>query len=562
MDSFSASHLKVEDAHKWSYISEGCKHVVFAWDCSCDCDHSFYQDRVLRIPKSYFLAAATPDATLSTKNPMKKIMDFQRYLKHDLGLCSLIDLPSHTVMASCSFLMHLLENMLQKHSCRVQFSRLQVWKKIRSRFSENNDKKFISFEITIQRNYTTSLATCIIPQKVPKYNSCLSIELKPKAGYTSYSPFVHPKHWKIKFHHTRFEILQKLMQKNVIKKSWNSSQSSCDDSSVSFHPSSYSPLDLFNCTDDFDVTNRNNECLSKALHALFDNPQVNLKCWYKSGNLGPAQPIYGHHNSKIFQDESLLMEISHFLFPSTIYNFRTPVKKEHIRSALIQILRQTLIQEREALLKIRHIQQNYDLLDADGAIYLYNILVHNHCEGSHESAQSLINNQHHNSLPPDCHVLKEILTEIQTFRKSLEALKKAQEQNDMHNDWMTVSHKKVAELAGQLSKDSCVWLLKNWLLSLAMCDVSIFMTYKPVVGLGRYISTKDNSPKTQTESEPGIVDIPIQYESLACTTGQSTNDCYVKLYYSMKLVDVDPKPPSKLMKREKQEILIKHFEDY
>ena len=71
-----------------------------------------------------------------------------------------------------------------------------------------------------------------------------------------------------------------------------------------------------------------------------------------------------------------------------------------------------------------------------------------------------------------------------------------------------------------LSKESCVWLLKNWLISLTACDLSIMISL-----------TFEN--RNETDS-PGNI--------LMLTPDLGIN-------YSLKAVDCDPKPPHKLRNR-------------
>ena len=50
-------------------------------------------------------------------------------------------------------------------------------------------------------------------------------------------------------------------------------------------------------------------------------------------------------------------------------------------------------------------------------------------------------------------------------------------QSHSKND-MDSSHELCVQLVDQLSQEGCIYLLQNWLLSLAMCDVSFFVTFQ------------------------------------------------------------------------------------
>ena len=101
---------------------------------------------------------------------------------------------------------------------------------------------------------------------------------------------------------------------------------------------------------------------------------------------------------------------------------------------------------------------------------------------------------------------------------------------------MNASHVKCIEHVRKLSKQACVFLLQNWLLSLALCDVSVFVTF-------RFLMDEEHDVMEECQScdHGGIVSCSVQDDLLHSRA--------VTVHYEVKIVDCDPKPAKKLRGR-------------
>ena len=290
---------------------------------------------------------------------------------------------------------------------------------------------------------------------------------------------------------------------------------------------------------------------------------------------------------------------------------------------LIQIITKIFLQESCLRRKILMMQKKHDIIDADGANEIY-IRLLNLCDGSHELAQFHINNHefwmHHNKTdiifddqiemkkdyceprtsyatacndsfennhevkkansclfydeyagfpgnPPNCKILSKLLKEIKEFGKKMNEthkyFKNTYTKYDIENDhWINQFHSITMKYVHQLSKHACIWLLQNWLLSLTMCDVSIFMTIAPQTNQEKSSGDVNiPSPKPQTDSSNGH--IHIRTMSMDSILSRSVLDADHSWFsYTVKVVDCDPKPAKKLEFREKYDAIIAKYNDY
>jgi Inositol-pentakisphosphate 2-kinase len=129
----------------------------------------------------------------------------------------------------------------------------------------------------------------------------------------------------------------------------------------------------------------------------------------------------------------------------------------------------------------------------------------------------------------------------------------------------------------ELDRDECVYLLRNWLLSLTMNDLSFFLTLA---------ATDDNSSATeddndndqgpkertegpradgglppkivvvrrQTKDAPGIARVETVSHGNSRGGSSIPHACRARLKYQIKLIDCDPKPAKKLRDREAKEV--------
>jgi inositol-pentakisphosphate 2-kinase len=96
-----------------------------------------------------------------------------------------------------------------------------------------------------------------------------------------------------------------------------------------------------------------------------------------------------------------------------------------------------------------------------------------------------------------------------------------------------------------LSKESCIYLLVNWLLSLTMCDVSIFVTFN-------LLPVNDDAVEcNQSVDNEGM---------FLCRWESMSNLLNAIVRYQVKIIDCDPKPVSKLRNRQDVEKMFQFCE--
>ena len=104
-----------------------------------------------------------------------------------------------------------------------------------------------------------------------------------------------------------------------------------------------------------------------------------------------------------------------------------------------------------------------------------------------------------------------------------------------------------------LSKEACIYLLQNWLLSSALCDVSFFVTFQLLSSRhpSRHYDGSEGdefqilalNEECQSRDRGGIVFCSLQ----------NNDSRAVPIHYEVKVVDCDPKPAKKLRGRIKVE---------
>jgi len=318
-----------------------------------------------------------------------------------------------------------------------------------------------------------------------------SIEIKPKAGYTTFSPIVDPKR-RVKYEMDKFAIQQALIAKNVIQKGWMRT-------SVTMEISKYDPLCFFSGEE---------QQIASALSSLFANPQNYLKVWDEKGSIV--------HSNKLVN--RLSVEETSFIQKSLAFILHS----ETVLSKLLQM-------------------QLLDITDADGAVLVYNHLVELY-DGDHAEAENAVDNVDGyiaskplqsgclKSSPfqkPICESLDRLLSKVEAFADPT-----SKEQSELDG----IYHQS-ADIIKTLSKSACIFLLQNWLLSLAMCDVGVLIVLAPVDGDQSTTDiTASKNLQLQGESSPGIME---------CDGN--------KWVYSVKIVDCGNKSAISLRKLEKKE---------
>ena len=496
----------------WSYTAEGGKHAIFRYSPSSTAlatDNKFH-GHVLRIAKSDLVSSFHVNEEESTSTspcnyPANKdasttaSQTFQKNIIQPLIGHQYIDI-GHTVHLPISFCSQLYQQTIS--SGLIPNARLSSWQK-----KKNRDSVCVSDSIEqdiaalLLRDYTTYLSpplTCQLQTK-PSSSKIFSVEIKPKAGYITTSSLVLPNH-RCKYQSTRYTLQQELMRLGVIQKGWQQQRqiaSTIEDDS-GFTPSQYSPLNLF--------SNNINQ-IHIAISDLMNNMQNNIRIWYD------GEQIFGLGCDVTVGLDDCQMMLNIILgsnddsTPSTINN-------TNIRDAITRIVSTILYHEHDLLSNILSIQQ-LDVIDGDGAVMIYERLVQL-CNGSNVEAEALldeallvpsdefaadavdkkqsdgyrsISESSPFTFPQHCKSLRNLLDEIEKFdkymRDHLQNKEAAATVNDYHNSNLDESiintaHIKSMDHINHLSKEGCIYLLQNWLLSLVLCDVSFFITFRMV----------------------------------------------------------------------------------
>ncbi|KAL3945889.1 MAG: hypothetical protein SGBAC_000040 [Bacillariaceae sp.] len=357
-------------------------------------------------------------------------------------------------------------------------------------------------------------------------STVLSVELKPKAGYLAFSPLVQPNH-RIKYQHSRYVLKQKLCQleQQGIRSGWSSGQ---------VQQSHFDPLDLYS---------GNPKRLEKAIQELFRCPQNNLRISINKqlflSKEKDGSPAYGSNAEEVCKEI-----LSGWVGVDTM-DFRSTMM-ENISNWLIAVF-----QLENVLQNLRRLQK-LDIVDADGAILVYDRLVEL-CSGSHEEAQALLDNvvtcdnigenspledspfawspdDTDNLIPTICHKVKDF---ERTLREAIPKLP-SEEVLDRHHDELT-------KVIQSMRIPDCQYLLWNWLLSLTLNDISMFVTIQKLGGLAKGVDQALGSSPMTSSGGPGILKISRE------------NDENIHLAYTIRIVDCDGKPSKKLRSRWKKE---------
>ena len=636
----------------WQYAGEGGKHALFSYRPTAGQVHTPWLGKLLRLVKkdlalalSVVLAADAPNTGTNEltdppapKNPpprhhqeSESLQFMRHFVKPQLE--QYLDLPE-SIILSWSFLNELREATVNSRPCPIPVSRLTSW--IGIPLSSPHEKS-IENDSTVSKvpvgmliwDYRSFSRERSLQTSASPIYPCLSIEIKPKAGYLAVSPLVDPEH-RVKYFQSRFVLLQELDREGYadqVQRGWKSGSvlgpENTDQQSITAptNISSYDPMDLFsvNC-------NR----IKGALESLWTCPQNNFKLWYT-----PVVSSRANACPLVYKDSILLRADGQY--------FVTPPNNEHHQQALrsffssfastqdmpdgddvmkggapkeilMNLLTAVLWSERTLMDKLRQFQQ-LDVLDADGAVLVYQRLV-DLCEGSHKEAQRKLDQYscspvicNHQKIEESargsalgkalqwsplefpkesacCPAFVALCQELDRFAGVVgEAQKSGEFSSNAHNSQgldkvLSEEHQasrlfSIQQTSSIKSKEACVYLLQNWLLSSIFCDVSFFVTIQELpMGTLHEVPPPDPSvdnptkycPVTnistmvhqqQAQDKPGIILLQLHQkqslEEARESGGEGEIIQTIPIQYEMKVIDCDRKPSTKLEARHKKE---------
>jgi len=572
----------------WSYTAEGGKHAIFQYSPSSTSaaitDNNEFYGHVLRIAKSDLVSAfhiifneAESTSTSPCNYPANKDASttasqlFQKNIIQPLIGHQYIDI-GHTVHLPISFCSQLYQQTIS--SGLIPNARLSSWQK---KSSDNGySKKGIA--ALLLRDYTSHLSpppSSASQQLQNKSSSSkmFSVEIKPKAGYITTSPLVLSNH-RCKYQNTRYALQQELMRLGVIHKGWQQQQqissTTIEDNSCGFTPSQYSPLNLF--------SNNINQ-IHQAVLDLMNNMQNNLRIWYD------GKQIFGLGSDVTVGLDECQMILNDLLGSND--DSKSAISTNNICDVITKVVSTILYHEHDLLSNILSIQQ-LDVIDGDGAVMIYERLVQL-CNGSNVEAEALLDDAllvpsddfaadavekkqidgYHIAesspftFPHHCKSLQNLLDEIEKFDKYMSdhrPNKEAAAVHDQHTDTdnnnldesiVNTAHIKSIGHVNHLSKEGCICLLQNWLLSLVLCDISLFIIFRVVS-----IESDDQEEVTmcQSDDQSGIALCILPTKNDASSTLSSlASSSSVAIHYEVKVVDCDPKPAKKLRGRKEIE---------
>ena len=534
----------------WLYHAEGGKHAIFrsATEKNLNCfaqEQERIAGHVLRIPKhelasAYALcgnasaddnvAVATDYAVSNASKQETASFLFQRNVVQPLLGRSYIDLPRSVVLPPL-FCARLYQQAVA--SGNIPPSRIQSWRIDSSETKTSTDNHAMNegIKATLLRDHTTLIKH---PRFLDQPNqNVISVEIKPKAGYITSSPLVSPKH-RCKYKGTRYSLQQQLMQLGYVQKGWQHHGSETQNSKP-FTPSNYSPLDLFS---------GNASQIQTAIKDLSNNMQNNFRAFYN------GRQIFGEDITPLEGERKNILNT--FVQQCGSSAFSHHDENRNADSILLDFICSIVsrILHREELLRNLLSMQLLDVIDGDGVIRVYDRLVHL-CDGSNSKAEELLDQsmvcveETVREQPkkdqlrgkdlakspfelPNCSVLHKLIEEVDSFQ--------SHSTNDVDS-----THELCVRLVDQLSQQGCIYLLQNWLLSLAMCDVSFFSTFQC------FADDQRTNEEYQSINNGGIMHFD------GVKDEKSSFRPRTMIHYEVKVVDCDAKPAKKLRSRRKVE---------
>ena len=496
----------------WRYMTEGGRHVIFCRDhisLAKGRDPPVGCRSLLRCRKEDLVSAMMQSddqcEAHSSQRKTQKLQSADFDHVRDLiypSLAPFVDLPDFTWIDR-----EMAQSLFRRatESGKIPLHRQKDWE-----LPKMDVKSSAEFVKDIQATLMPDYRYPFVPPPPPSHettHSCWAFEFKPKAGYISYSPFVDPRH-RVKFSDCRFRLMQSYKQS----------------------PSMYNPLDFFSG----DI-NR----IRQSLQDLIQCPQNNLRIWKYDEETGLSSINPG--------------ELSEARLGDDFHEPNVDRQRDSIMEAVAHIL------HREDFLSRLLTLQKLDWIDADGAIVLYEILKCKVPSKSGSEIHSLIDNicwvpiekeaarhlqttsnklatqmirSNPTPLSDSCGApLMNLIDFIARFRS--ESCRKQRlssfDLDEVHADCI--------QMAESLNVDEIIYLLRTWLLSLAMCDVSFFVSLQaapPFSTIESYLQS--NKQQREGNEAWGLVAL-----------------ANASFFYQIKVVDCDAKPASKLATRRKKE---------
>jgi Inositol-pentakisphosphate 2-kinase len=505
------------DAIDWEYVGEGGMNVLFSYHPKHKINDEWL-NHLLRLVKDDLAIVSSVLNDGNTRDATDEDLDLSYKVMISERLKPYIDIPI-AVKLSWEFLRALKDKTIstvqvaryRRSDWNIQNSTLDIPKKLHTPYGMIIPDYRVSLSRFTFEPYTLKPGVLLNVPMRPT-DSGFTIEIKPKAGYRAFSPLVNASRV-VKLLYPRFRLMQLLYCKGLIVKGWmgDSSQVNC--------MSAYNPLDLFS---------NDQSRIKSAIYNLFDCPQNNLKMW-KGLNL-----IFNSNINLTYTDLADDLGVHDSVSKDSD-------EQNRIKSYLVEII--STILKKESLLMKLNIFQRLDILDADGAVIVYDRLVHL-CNLNRDMADSIIDSDptryyqsefiHHllDSSPfqlPEgvevlCHLCNVVEEFVKFLEKSFPLLPSPEE--------LLIERDRISEIINNLTIDECRFLLQTWLLSLTMCDVSIFISIEIVESREKLNEDGRGCERLQKENEPGLLEFR---DSL--------------FLYTIKLIDFDRKPCKKLRKR-------------
>lgn len=514
------------DGFEWEYIGEGGKHALFG-------SHGEdFRGKLLRIEKQNFRAAALwsrrehiEGAELLKRKSRSPLEYLEKFVAPQLA--PYVDIPE-LVPLEWEFLGALRETTLAAGV--VPPSRIKDWNPKPGGEGDVIRQPPIGMLVVDYRKIPASMKEQDVQVVPTRRRFC--IEVKPKAGYLSRSPLVHPNH-RVKLTKSRFALLQELHQQGHVEKGWAKTASG-------IKRSSYEPLDLFS---------KDRMRMYHAIESLVESPQNNLKVWYDNQAATKLATFGSNATERVQEDVAS--------YPNSRLDER---HAKHNFGSLIADLLVPVLAHETLLGKLQSLQQ-LDILDVDGAILVSDRLVEL-CGGSEQEAETIISDWLERAgdqrevhpllsaspfhIPSKNSTLLRLCQTIEEFRELLSGFDLLLPQAAALDKF----YSEARDLVSNLSREECAVLLSSWLLSLAMCDVSIFVTFEQLPRLGKE-TFQSGVTAGQAEESKSFIAASVDKGSGIVSTNE--NGTMSRFEYRVRLIDCDQKPPKKLWGRKQKE---------